>query len=1040
MRYSVPSLVLLAMLPAVRAIASANIPAPLESYERTVLNPDLGAPASAITVIQAPDGFLWFSTTDGLYRSDGVSFERVDVPGLRSSGAFATMNVTADTQGGLWLSGNGGGTVHVREGRLTEYGEREGLPATKAVRGIVQAGDVTLAGTLAGVFALRGNRWVQVPPIPELADKPIERIAIDGEGRVWFVSSGAAYYGRWGEASYRRVPLPTHSDLTHGLVNGPDGSVWYWRHGGERDNLCRLIPETRAACWHAPEIHTPAFEPDGTLWGLRKHRVFRLTGATAMSGADPEEVHRRAQFLELNADTLARSRDGSLWAMSSENITRLRPPAMRPTRTPSGGLAAGTDGDLWLISYSRGLMRIGPAGAVSGLHAGEDGTLWSPASLKDRDPSPYVPFDGAFDPAESVVLDRYQSGLFSGFRIARDEASGDVYVSRMSPVGLVRLPRNGKPDDVPLPALEAGAAVRGVRRDRGGNLWISVSSNRVPLYRQEGGTWHPVALPTTSAVEPGSLAIDRDDTLWIATRRHGILALQHGRLHEFGPHQGVRIGHVHEIFPLEDHVWASGSEGLFLRNGDGFVPVTGFDGKAFTGVTGLVQLADGDVWFAGEGGIFRVAAGEWRAVIADPRHRVRYLQLDRLDGITSQAARGPFPSAARTNDGILWFAMQGGLYRVDPRDHARREPPPRVVATRIATDEAVWSGVGALELSPDARRLSVAYQTPGAARGERMRFRYRLTKDGRPGEWLDQGNRRQLFLDRLPHGNYDLELAASDREGYWSGSASTLAFRVLPAFHQTGWFRALLALVVLCLAALLYTLRTRQLAARIRGEMTVRLRERERIARDLHDTLLQGMQGLVLSFQAIATKLPRHDPLHERMEKVLARTEALIREGRDRVHLLRDPEADTLDLPECLQSHARDLAEERGMFCEVDVPHPPRPLTPLVYDELRQMGREAITNAFLHSRGERVVVSVTYTEFGVMLKVQDDGIGMPANGTKAEGHWGLQGMRERAQTIGATLAIGKAEPRGTELKVFVPAADAYPSAKQPSRRMAEVMS
>ncbi|MEG3788873.1 histidine kinase [Lysobacter sp. CCNWLW3] len=1039
MRFSVPLLVLLATLPAVQAIASGNVPVPLEDYERTVLNPELGAPASAIEMVQSPGGFLWFSTTDGLYRSDGVSFERLDIPGLRSSGGFATFNLTPDTEGGLWLSGNGGGTVHVKDGRITEYGEREGLPANKAVRNVVQAGDTTLAGTLAGVFELRGNRWVQVPPMPELADKPIERAATDSKGRVWFVSGGAAYYGKWGGASYRRVPLPVNSDLTHGLLNGPDGSVWYWRHGGEQDNLCRLFPESRSACWHVSEIHTPVFEPDGTLWGLRKGRVFRLTGATAMSGADPEEVNRRAQFLDLKVATLARSRDGSLWAMSSENVTRLRAPAMRPARTPSGGLAAGTNGDLWLISYSRGLMRIGPVGATPGLHVGEDGTLWSPASLKDRDPSPYLPFDGVVDPAESVVLERYQSGLFSGFRITSDESSGDVYVNRMSPAGLVRL-SGGKPEDVPLPPLEAGAAVRGVQRDRSGKLWISVSSNRVPLYRREGNQWHPVTLPITPAVVPGSLAIDRDDTLWLATRQHGILAMQGGRLREYGPHQGIRIGQVYGVFPIGGQVWASGSEGLFLRTADTFFPLVGVDDEVFAGVTGLVQIANGDAWFAGEGGIFRIEAREWRSVLDDPRHRVRYLRLGRLDGITSQAAKGPYPSAAQTTDGTLWFAMQGGLYPVDPRRYARRAPAPRVVPTRIAIDETPWNAAGALELSPDARRLSIGYQTPGAIRGERTRFRYRLTRDGQQGEWLDQGNRRQLFLDRIPHGRYVLELAASDREGYWSGPVSTLVFRVLPAFYQTWWFRALLALAVLCLAVLLYRVRTRQLAARIRGEMNARLRERERIARDLHDTLLQSMQGLVLSFQAIATKLPAHDPLHERMTKVLARTQALIREGRDRVHLLRDPEAGTLDLPECLQVHARDLAEEHGMLCEVDVPHPPRPLAPLVYDELRQMGREAITNAFLHSRGERVVVAVTYTDFGVMLKVQDDGIGMPGNGVKTEGHWGLQGMRERAQAIGATLSIGKAEPQGTDLKVFVPADKAYPSAKKPSSRMAEVIS
>lgn len=862
-------------------------------------------------------------------------------------------------------------------------------------------------------------------PSPELKDQPIDDVVRDTAGRLW-VKTPEAIHVVEADGATRQLALPAGPDaVMAGLLAAPDGSVWYWNYHGER-NFCRLFPEALAACWRAQLMHMPIIDRNGMLWWARPDQLMRVNDVAALDRADAASLMQRAESTPIKSSNVLEASDGAIWAYGANGFHRLRPPITEKVDTPSGGLAPGDHGETWVASYTRGLMRIGDAGTAPGqIYKSDDDTLWT-ASAKDGDAAAvFAPLARVPAPDEAIVHERHIAATRTAVRVDRD-GDGSLFVSRISPPGLTQLV-DGREQPVAIPELDRGAAPRGIRRDRQGRLWLGISRNAVPLYRRDGEHWIANGgLPVPDKLTLVGFAFDRDDTLWVAAGRSGILAIDAKGVRSFGIDEGVDIGTVAEVIVAADSLWAFGTRGVAVRRGERFLSLAGVGGERFLGITGMVVRPDGDVWLNGADGITRIPAHEWRAALATPGYEITYTRLDHWDGLATAAANGPFPSLAASADGTLWFSMQGGLYRLRPGALPATAPPPAVLIDALTVDDSPRRIGADLAFAPGTYRIAIDFSAPGAQRPERTRFRYRVGKNGNWDPWLFVGTQRQIGFNRLDHGRYALEIAASGRDGDWSATPTRVDFRVLPAFHQTGTFYALIAAALVALLALAYAARVRQLGARIRADMSARLRERERIARDLHDTLLQGVHGLLLNFQGIAGKLAPGDPLRARMENLLDRTEAVLREGRDRVSALRDPQSSTLDLPDALQRHARDLAAERRILCEVAVPQAPRPLAPAAYEELLQIGREAIANAMRHSQGSQVRATLSYTDEGVLLSVVDDGVGLPEDaGSRSDGHWGIRGMRERAQIVGALLTLRRREPAGTEVKLFLPAAQAY---------------
>src|SRR6185369_12273264 len=309
---------------------------------------------------------------------------------------------------------------------------------------------------------------------------------------------------------------------------------------------------------------------------------------------------------------------------------------------------------------------------------------------------------------------------------------------------------------------------------------------------------------------------------------------------------------------------------------------------------------------------------------------------------------------------------------------------------------------------------------------EKNLFRYKL--EPRDHDWQEVTNRRQAFYNDLPPGKYRFRVMASNDRGVWNEAGTYLDFTIDPAYYQTTWFRVAAVIFFLLALVAIYQLRLQQVARQVRGRMEERLEERERIARDLHDTLLQGVQGLILKFHAISKQIPVDTPAHKALEKTLDHADQVLAEGRDRIQNLRVNSAPINDLPGAFRSVAEEASQGSDATFKTVVEGHVRELHPLVLEECYSIGREAIINAFSHADAQRIEAEIAYDSRQFRVRVRDDGRGIDPGILDAggrPGHWGLQGMQERTQKIGGQLKFWSRPETGTEVELTIPGATAY---------------
>jgi signal transduction histidine kinase len=504
----------------------------------------------------------------------------------------------------------------------------------------------------------------------------------------------------------------------------------------------------------------------------------------------------------------------------------------------------------------------------------------------------------------------------------------------------------------------------------------------------------------------------------------------------FQPEQ-LALGRVLAISVYGDHVWIGGQTGVAALDerelaGSGrrlFVPLQPA-GEPLRGVSGIVQTADGELWLNGADGVTRIPASEVRRALGDSGYQVQYEELDYRDGLEPPAQQiRPLPSAIAGTDGRIWFASEGGIAWVDPRQVRRNTvPPPVHLRILTAGGRRYFLGESAgdtVRLPPRMKALSVEYTAYSLAVPDRVRFKYRL--EGLEDGWQDAGGRREAFFTNLPPGQYRFHVTASNDDGVWNTAGASLAFTIAPAWNQTWWFFGLVVLTLVATPALAAVAwqrrRARLAAAHTQGRFEAILAERTRVARELHDTLLNGLAGVALQLEAGAGRLAAGDSNSATVANLLsslgAQARQTLAETRQFVLAMRTSSNAGL-LHDQLAGAVQRTFAETEIVVHLTQTGTARPYPPTVEAEIVSIAAEAMTNARRHSGCRIVWVACVHDPRELRVGVRDDGQGFDLSQGSPMGHWGLVGMRERASAIGARLTITSALGAGTEVVLVLP--------------------
>jgi hypothetical protein len=379
---------------------------------------------------------------------------------------------------------------------------------------------------------------------------------------------------------------------------------------------------------------------------------------------------------------------------------------------------------------------------------------------------------------------------------------------------------------------------------------------------------------------------DKTGRMWLGFVDGKIALIANGKTALFGPTGGVSIGAVAQILPVQEKAWIGGENGLAFFDGHRFIPIVGKGAEPFTGITGLVFDRVHTLWINGSSGLSSISSTELQRALSKPGYQVRFDRLDYRDGLRGVAISiYPLPSATISDNGTLWFSTVGGVYAFDPERLARNLVVAPVVITGLRSMAAEYAPVDDLRLPAGTDMLRIDFTALSFQAPERMEFRYQL--EGVDAEWRESIGDRSAHYTNLGPGHYRFRVAGSNNDGVWNEKEASLSFEIAPRPTQTMWFRSLCLIALLSLLVFLYFLRTRQLARRYGEKLQERLEERERIARALHDTLLQGMQGVILKFQSVTKRLNGEEQTRLGIEKILDQADVLMAEGRAEVLSLR---------------------------------------------------------------------------------------------------------------------------------------------------------
>ncbi len=970
----------------------------LRDLKHTSFGPKEGAPSAIDAIAQTKDGFLWLGAQSGLYRFDGERFEHVQLQAEKPLPG-AAYSLLAPGSGGLWIGFQLGGAAFLKDGRVTVYGESEGLPpGTVKCFAEDQQGRLW-AATTTGLARLEGKRWHKVGSEEGFTDNQASSTFVDSAGTLWVSSKNKVLYLPKGERQFRDTGIVPGPEEGGHFAESPGGE-FVFEDGGDVVFAFKQPDAGGRPLTGYGGSPLLIFDRDGALWTATKGgRRVRIPHAAATLSSNqlenyPDSLSEEDGLTEGKGLGAFEDRDGNVWFVSEtgldrfseRNVARILPFPRKdnPFMSMASGIAAADGGEVWLNS------RV------------EIGSLF-----------PLSRFDG------HNLFPTEIGGVSCSVRLE----NGTLWFG--GPDGLWKY-AEGHFDKYPLPQGSDQFDVQAMAQDRKGELWVSIV--RRGVFHQTGKGWSAYgALPDLPKLTAVALAADARERIWFGYTDGRIALLDGNKVTVFGDPQPLSIGTVKAIYGQRSRVWIGGDLGLAFYDGSGIKALHSTVEGRFSNITGIVETKNGDLWVNTSPGMVHVTAEELQHALTQPDYAVRGELFDASDGVEGDSAKlRPLPTAIEGTDGRLWFMRSIGLYLIRPDHIFRQTRPPAIVLESLHTDKSSYPPTRGLRLPANTRSLHIDYVGVNLTTPEKVRYRYKL--EGVDPDWQDGQARRQAFYTNLGPGHHRFHVTASNDDGVWTTPEATLDFEIEPTFVQTGWFFALCGALAVLAGWLVLRLRIQQVSTSLRVRLQERMDERERIARELHDTLLQGTQALVLNVEGAAKHVDKGMVAYRMLQEALNRADRIIAEGRDRIQDLRLPTDPSNDLGKAFAALGEELSKLYPTDFKVVLEGGERTLRPIVREEAYWIGREALINAFRHARANSIEVQIIYADEALRIRIRDDGQGLDESAIQSRGrldHWGLSGMRERAAKIGAKLEIWSHPNAGTEIELYVPVESAY---------------
>ena len=928
---------------------------------------------------QTKDGTLWLASNQGLFRFDGVRFTRMEALSRTS-----IRHIMATRDGSLWAIFDSGRVSRLSGGNVTTFSLQE-LPQANALAED-RDGSLVAATANGGLARFRDGRWQEIARALHHSAKRSYYVWFDRDGVLWLITEDGALKLAPGadHLTDPGIPMRLAAANLHFFAQSPDGTVWL-ADTGSVHSVNANGPRIEVK----PDPVAVMVDRQGSLWaGTSGGGLWRVLIPATIAAKGIVAVHSQPERFTiregLSGNTVfcaMEDREGNVWVGTNQGLDRFRESVFHRVAFPD----ADRIDTMWDSSRDGGIL-IRTANPPNLAHLAPNGKI---ANLR-------LPSLSATDCYESDgtiwVGTPYGVGKWTGNGIAYSLRLRNSYIQRLG---------CGHGD------LWIASPTQGVMRFSGGKLI------NIPQLRSNVFNFYPMA----------------SGLVWIAYADGRISVYDNGVIHEYGKNDGVPEGATHNIIAKRDgELWIAGEGGLARFKDGRFQLVDVAQGLR---VEALKRGENGTLWLKAGGVLMRMPIPEFDRAVADPGYKPRMERYGALDGIP-----GVIKAIAGSSN-RLWVATSDGLgyLSLDPHPSKNDVPPPVQIETVIADGKAMPASRD-IVLPKLTHNLQIDYTAFSLTIPERVQFRYKL--EGVDKDWQEANTRRQAYYTDLAPKTYRFIVKACNNDGVWNEKGAALDFSVDPAYYQTHWFQAACLAAFLAAFCGLYRLRLRQVAHQFNMRLEERICERTRIARELHDTLLQSFQGSLFEFQAARKLLSRSLEDAERgLDQAIASAKAAMTEGREAIQELRSGTADRGDLARLFKATEQEFSDsqfskEHKTAFSVTVEGTPQRLFPIIQDELYRIGRELLRNAYRHAQAKLIEVEVRYSAQEFRLRIRDDGIGLDPRvlDTGARnGHWGLPGVRERAKLIGARLDLWSQATAGTEVQITVPASLAYLSAR-----------